>query len=294
MSETCVNAAAYAEDRAAAGDEDRAALFFDVDGTLLWTDFDNMPESGDFNDILPDVEVYEAFEELNRRGHLTFLCTGRPLSLVNSRLLDLGFSGCISGAGSCVSFGDKIVYESVLDSAAMMELARMLLDAGATAMLEARETPVIVSATLDGVEAFPDVPVAHSLEEIERLAPELRFCKITQPTIMVDQPLFEDGRIKEFIERNFDICDMGLAAEITQKGVTKGTGIARAMEYLGRGLENTFAFGDSENDLPMFGVVETKVAMGNAMPVLKERADYVTTHVREGGVPHALRHFGLI
>lgn len=88
-----MNAAAYAEGRAAAGAEDRAALFFDVDGTLLWTDFDNMPESGDFNDILPDVEVYEAFEELNRRGHLTFLCTGRPLSLVNSRLLDLGFSG---------------------------------------------------------------------------------------------------------------------------------------------------------------------------------------------------------
>lgn len=238
--------------------------------------------------------MYEAFEELNRRGHLTFLCTGRPLSLVNSRLLDLGFSGCISGAGSCVSFGDKIVYESVLDSAAMMELERMLLDAGATAMFEARETPVIVSATLDGVEAFPDVPVAHSLEEIERLAPAQRFCKITQPTIMVDQPLFEDGRIKEFIERNFDICDMGLATEITQKGVTKGTGIARAMEYLGRGLENTFAFGDSENDLPMFGAVETKVAMGNVMPVLKERADYVTTHVREDGVPHVLRHFGPI
>lgn len=96
-------------------EEAPAALFFDVDGTLLWTDFDNLPEGGDFNDILPSPKVYEAFDELNRRGHLTFLCTGRPLSLVDRRLLDLGFTGCISGAGSCVSFGDEIVYESVID-----------------------------------------------------------------------------------------------------------------------------------------------------------------------------------
>lgn len=275
-------------------EEAPAALFFDVDGTLLWTDFDNLPEGGDFNDILPSPKVYEAFDELNRRGHLTFLCTGRPLSLVDRRLLDLGFTGCISGAGSCVSFGDEIVYESVIDPDVIIEFARLLLEAGVTVMFESRETPVIVSTTLDRVEAFPDIPVAHSVEEIVRLAPGLRFCKITQPTVMLDKQVFDRAEIKEFVERNFDICDMGLAAEMTQPGVTKGTGIARAMEHLGRGLDKTFAFGDSENDLPMFDVVETKVAMGNAMPVLKERADYVTAHVQEDGVPHALRHFGLI
>lgn len=225
-----------------------------MDGTLLWTDFDNLPEGGDFNDILPSPKVYEAFDELNRRGHLTFLCTGRPLSLVDRRLLDLGFTGCISGAGSCVSFGDEIVYESVIDPDVIIEFARLLLEAGVTVMFESRETPVIVSTTLDRVEAFPDIPVAHSVEEIVRLAPGLRFCKITQPTVMLDKQVFDRAEIKEFVERNFDICDMGLAAEMTQPGVTKGTGIARAMEHLGRGLDKTFAFGDSENDLPMFAL----------------------------------------
>ena len=69
---------------------------------------------------------------------------------------------------------------------------------------------------------------------------------------------------------------------------------AKVLELEGREVAGTFAFGDSENDLPMFDAVETKVAMGNAMPVLKERADYVTDHVKDDGVVHALRHFGLI
>ena len=60
------------------------------------------------------------------------------------------------------------------------------------------------------------------------------------------------------------------------------------------GLEGTFAFGDSENDLPMAGAVETFVAMGNALPSVKDRAAYVTDSVEDDGVVSALEHFGLI
>lgn len=56
----------------------------------------------------------------------------------------------------------------------------------------------------------------------------------------------------------------------------------------------TFAFGDSENDLPMMRVVDHPVAMGNALDSVKQAASYVTASVQEDGVPAALRHFGLI
>ena len=34
--------------------------------------------------------------------------------------------------------------------------------------------------------------------------------------------------------------------------------------------------------------------MGNALPHVKDTADYVTDHVRDDGIVSALAHFGLI
>lgn len=83
--------------------------------------------------------------------------------------------------------------------------------------------------------------------------------------------------------------------ELNPKGIDKGVGVARALEYLGRaGNERTFGFGDSGNDLGMLAAVETAVAMGNAMPEVKALADYVTNDVAHDGTVTAMQHFGLI
>lgn len=83
--------------------------------------------------------------------------------------------------------------------------------------------------------------------------------------------------------------------ELSPKGIDKGVGVARALEYLGReGNARTFGFGDSGNDLGMLAAVETAVAMGNAMPEVKALADYVTDDVAHDGTVTAMRHFGLI
>lgn len=83
--------------------------------------------------------------------------------------------------------------------------------------------------------------------------------------------------------------------ELSPRGIDKGVGVARALEYLGRtGNARTFGFGDSGNDLGMLAAVETAVAMGNAMPEVKAAADYVTDDVAHDGTVTAIRHFGLI
>lgn len=82
---------------------------------------------------------------------------------------------------------------------------------------------------------------------------------------------------------------------MSPKGIGKGVGVARALEYLGRtGNARTFGFGDSGNDLGMLAAVETAVAMGNAMPEVKALADYVTDDVAHDGTVTAMQHFGLI
>ena len=58
--------------------------------------------------------------------------------------------------------------------------------------------------------------------------------------------------------------------------------------------EETIAFGDGENDIPMLEIAGIGVAMGNAKQLVKDSADYVTLSVHEDGVSAALRHFGLL
>lgn len=47
-------------------------------------------------------------------------------------------------------------------------------------------------------------------------------------------------------------------------------------------------FGDGPNDMEIFDYVGLKIAMGNATPELKAKADYVTGTVEEDGIFNAL------
>ena len=77
------------------------------------------------------------------------------------------------------------------------------------------------------------------------------------------------------------------------KGIQKGNSLKRLTEDLGLSAENVIAFGDSRNDRSMIRFAGLGVAMENAVPILKEEADYITLSNKEEGVLYALREFGL-
>ena len=82
--------------------------------------------------------------------------------------------------------------------------------------------------------------------------------------------------------------------EFVPKGTSKATGIKWLCGYLNIALEDTFAMGDSVNDIEMLQSVGCGIAMGNATPPVKEISDYVTTDIMKDGVKNALIHYGLI
>jgi HAD superfamily hydrolase (TIGR01484 family) len=59
-------------------------------------------------------------------------------------------------------------------------------------------------------------------------------------------------------------------------GVTKGTGLDAALEAMELSSHNTVCIGDAENDHVFLAMSECGVAVANAIPALKERADHVT------------------
>ena len=95
---------------------------------------------------------------------------------------------------------------------------------------------------------------------------------------------------KEVLET---IHDLGLerqvifnkgAVMVLPSGVNKATGLAAGLLQLGFSPHNCVAVGDAENDHTFLSAAECGVAVSNALDVLKERADWVTTKDHGNGV----------
>lgn len=74
------------------------------------------------------------------------------------------------------------------------------------------------------------------------------------------------------------------AVMVLPSGVNKGTGLAAALEELKLSPHNVVGIGDAENDHAFLKVCECSVAVANALPALKERADVVLDTARGTGV----------
>jgi HAD superfamily hydrolase (TIGR01484 family) len=74
------------------------------------------------------------------------------------------------------------------------------------------------------------------------------------------------------------------AVMILPAGVNKASGLAAALQRMGLSPHNAVGVGDAENDHALLGLCECGVAVANALPTLKEAADFVTTGARGAGV----------
>jgi hydroxymethylpyrimidine pyrophosphatase-like HAD family hydrolase len=71
---------------------------------------------------------------------------------------------------------------------------------------------------------------------------------------------------------------------VLPSGVTKKTGLLAALETLGLSQHNVVGIGDAENDHAFLDACECAVAVANALPAVKERADVVTRGAHAEGV----------
>lgn len=81
--------------------------------------------------------------------------------------------------------------------------------------------------------------------------------------------------------------------EIITKGINKGLAISWLCDRYGIPIEDTIAIGDSENDIAMIKTAGLGVAMGNAMPLVKQSADYIADTNDNDGVAKVIYEFCL-
>jgi Cof subfamily protein (haloacid dehalogenase superfamily) len=75
---------------------------------------------------------------------------------------------------------------------------------------------------------------------------------------------------------------------VTDARADKGVAVAAAARSLGHDLSHVLAVGDGLNDLSMLAVAGTAVAMGQALPAVKDAAHLVVPELDADGVAHAL------
>lgn len=78
---------------------------------------------------------------------------------------------------------------------------------------------------------------------------------------------------------------------ITHTGATKQHGVFEVAKLLGIKTHDMIGVGDGYNDFPLLMSCGLKVAMGNAVPELKEIADYIAPPVEKDGVVDIINKF---
>lgn len=259
----------------------KKAVFFDIDGTIL-----------DHNNFIPRSTV-EGIHKLQANGNYAFLCTGRSRAFVKHQaLLDIGFDGIISGCGTMVEFHDEVIFYKKLDHGLVKDTVGFLKENNAAVIMEGR-----YRLYADPEDFSGDRYIARLREEVgKELVPitgreaDWEVSKFSCATEHADLELLKQHLSKDYELLIHDIPVM----EIVPKGCSKGTGIQKICEMLDIPIGQTYAFGDSVNDLPMFAVAGHSIAMGNAGEAVKQQASYVTGTLHEDGIYHALEHFELI
>ena len=254
--------------------------FFDVDGTLTCRDFN------DGLRVVPTQGVQGAIRAFADAGNVAVLCSGRSiLNVVDLR--HLPFAGYVTLAGTHVVLNDEVVYDRTIGRDTLRRTVEEMRRAGVEALFEGTYGNVMVRCGLNSMPYCDDVA---DIEDYERAGGRMDFGKIDFTDDCLEACLASDYLMSTYV--HFDVADGN--HELAIPGTSKGVGGQALLDALPFTPSRVFAFGDSENDLPMRGAVETFVAMGNALENVRAVADYVTGTAAEEGVPAALERFGLI
>ena len=258
------------------------AVFFDIDGPLL----------PDWRETIP-AETMEAVHAAQARGHLCILNTGRAYGTVDTHLREAGFDGIISGVGTRALFRGELLWQYEVGLAAGRWIIEAARACGVKVVLEGND------ATAYDTWYFPSTPADQDLLDTYRAMGrnivELGEADSFSPAKFIVSPERggDQAQFYRMIE-GFTVIVYGNGwAEVVPAGYDKGSAMLRMLDHLGMTAAQAIAVGDSENDVPMLCLTPNSVAMGNGK-AKEAPVSFVTLPCRAGGIPHMLRHFGLI
>lgn len=262
----------------------KKALFFDIDGTI---EVQGTPIA---------QSTIDALKQVKENGHQIFICTGRSRSMISNSLIDrLGFDGVIGGCGTYCEYQKDIIFNKELTREETDHIVKVLKQYDVTYIFEGKINLYYNNVHVQNKERLYimqmiQFQIKERLLKIEEVNGEIRANKFSCYVNSGD----ENKVFQEFQHLYDSMRHRKNAAEFIPKGYNKATGIQEMCKYLQIEQKDTFAFGDSVNDVEMLDYCEVGIVMGNGTEIAKEHSDYITTSIEEDGIYQACKHFGLL
>lgn len=244
-------------------------LIIDVDGTIL-------PYGTYKKDALPSKRVTTAIKKASEKLHVC-LATGRPLFMVSHILKHLRLSGLaiISDGGQVIDIKTgKVLYEKLIAKKDVLTSSKILESLGMTFYIHDGGEDILYTK-----DYLPHRP--HNI-----------FTTYHVDEHIVDAAVEQISKISTLKINKTHWGKEGKAGILVSHAeATKLHGIYVVAKKLGVKKEEIIGIGDSGNDFQLLMASGLKVAMGNALPALKDIADYVAPPVNEDGVADVIEKF---
>ncbi len=243
------------------------AIFLDIDGTLLRKSRGALQKNLD------------VIQKVRSLGHKVLINTGRSTAYMPKEFdADKYFDGVISGAGARIVLDKKEIFCKLMTDTAIRQFVDICYNSKEICILEGVEDMYIVG---------PPRPLEYDWQFIspENIEEYMNAgMKIEKFTILCNAP----EELYGTLGGDYIVFQHPTYAEIIQKAYTKAGAMKIVADRLGIPKEQSVAMGDSLNDYDMISAAGIGVAMGNAIPELKEIASFTTSSADEAGVAEAL------
>ncbi len=253
--------------------------------------------------LMPGQDVPEenlrACRALKENGVALTIATGRSSFLVDkfASIMDIDVP-LITGNGSALwdSRTRTHVYSADFPREKFLHLANLFMDRNVDCTLYSTEGVFLCPASSrqwfcdaynDGLPEDKKAPVYHiDKSYLEEDFPDFNKFLLINVCDEIAEELKDDPDL-------YIVSSGPTFYDVMVSGVSKGKCLLKLADMLGIPRENTFAIGDSENDLSMIEDARYGIAMGNSDQSLLEAASYITARCEEDGFAKAVFEYVL-
>lgn len=253
----------------------QALAFFDLDGTLL----------NEKSQVTPEIAA--SMQQLRKNNVLPIIATGRTESEIQTIKQASGITSNIVMNGAFIRIDGHEVYSDTLTKELCGKMYEAALDQG-DQLSYYNETGYWctgINQELHGAYDYVHSPLP-AVQPLRYLNERVNMMLV----LGVDNKTYYQTAFPELTFYQ----NTPFSIDVVKNGTSKGTGVKTLLERMDLQGIPTYAFGDGNNDFALLEACDHKIAMGNAVDSLKEIADFVTYSHTEGGIRHALEHYGLL
>ncbi|MFD1175197.1 Cof-type HAD-IIB family hydrolase [Paenibacillus puldeungensis] len=271
----------------------------DLDGTLLTSE------------SKPSPEGLESIRGALAKHHFVTLCTGRASFDAKGLLGNIDIPIIAFNGAAVYDAQQRLLRETPISEDIADEAIRYLVEQNVyfeifcpDAIYTSSDYEQKLLAEMDVlVSANPQVDRDRLWKSAQLQFVQFGFQQIENPMEITESGMtvykllvytFDEaklGQIREHFNRRPHVHTTASAdhtIEIISTETDKGSALRFLASHLGVDMKETVVIGDSYNDVSMFQIAGTKVAMGNAVDEIKQLSSLVTRTNNEHGVAYAI------